>query len=83
MAYNPANASIRDTEQTNMYAASCSLSLYFKNAITPMPIAAPPIVISINAMIIKIVLRDINPQHTPFAKGMQKQNFGSLAYERL
>ena len=47
-------------------------------ALTPIPIAAPPIIISNNAIIINAILREISPQHTPLARGTQKQNLGSL-----
>lgn len=45
--------------------------------------AAPPIMISMIAITINTVFSDINPQHTPLANGIQKQNLGSLTDYKL
>ncbi len=45
-----------------------------------MPMAAPPIVISIKAIPIKTNFKESSPKHTPFDRGTILQNLGSLYY---
>ena len=46
--------------------------------VIPIPSAAPPITISMRAMIMSIIRRDSRPQQTPLASGTHRQNLGSL-----
>lgn len=54
-------------------------NLNFKKAIIPMPIEAALIVMSMRAIRMRTIFKDIKPKQTPLAIGINLKNFGSLS----